>query len=158
MKKIIQLLTCCLLVLAATSCSQGAAAIDKAYDQACKAEPAEKVATTLCNGDIKCLTLTSDEITKLGAVLNYITFNGLYTANFEDQVDMYQFGNLLDSYREAEKNFTGTERLKIEELTKNILVTSPEACPPPAPGAIPPPAPSDTCAQAPGAVPPPSAN
>lgn len=123
MKKLISLIACSLLILVAASCSQGAAAIDKAYEQACQAAPAEKVATTLCNGDIKCETLTSDEVAKLGAVLGYITYTGMYSANFEAQVDMHQFGNLLDGYRNLEKNMTGDERLKIEELTKQILVT-----------------------------------
>lgn len=123
MKKLFQLFAIAILALTAVSCSQGAAAINKAYEQACKAAPAEEVATTLCNGDIKCATLTSDEAAKLGAVLGYITYTGLYSANFEAQVDMHQFGDLLDGYRELEKNMTGSERLKVEELTKEILVT-----------------------------------
>lgn len=124
MKKILQIFACALLVLVAASCNNGVAAIDKAYEQACQAAPAEKVATTLCDGHIQCSTLTSDEAAKLGAVLGYITYTGLYSANFEDQVDMHQFGDLLDSYRQIEKNMTGTEKNKIEEYTKNILVTA----------------------------------
>lgn len=123
MKRIFQFLACAVLVLIAASCSQGAAAIDKAYEQACKAAPAEEVATTLCNGDIKTSTLTSEEAAKLGAVLEYITYNGLYSSNFEAQVDMHQFGDLLDGYRKLQQNMTGTERLRIEELTKEILCT-----------------------------------
>lgn len=124
MKKLLQLLACGLLVLIAASCSQGASAIDKAYEQACKAASAEEVATTLCNGDIKCSTLTSDEIAKLGAVLSYITYTGMYSANFEDQVDMYQFGKLMDDYRQIEQHQTSSEKIKMDELIKNILVTS----------------------------------
>lgn len=122
MKKLFQLLGLTLLVFVATSCSQGAAAIDKAYQQACEAAPAEKIATTLCNGDIKCETLTSDEAAKLGAVIGYLSYHGMYSSDFEAQVDMYQFGHLLDGYRELEKNMTGTERNKMEELTKAIMV------------------------------------
>ena len=125
MKKVFQFLLCGLLICVAASCSQGAAAIDKAYEQACKAAPAEEVATTLCNGDIKCSTLTSDEAAKLGAVLGYITYTGLYTANFEAQVDMHQFGDLLEGYREIERTQSGTERAKVAELTKNILENGP---------------------------------
>ena len=126
MKKLINLIAGVFLVLVATACSQGAAAIDKAYDQACKAASAEEVATTLCNGDIKCTTLTSEEAAKLGAVIGYITYNGMYSANFEAQVDMHQFGDLLDNYRELERTMSGTERLKVEELTKNIFVAQPQ--------------------------------
>lgn len=123
MKKLFQLLACGLLVILAWSCDQGASAINKAYDQALKAASAEEVATTLCNGDIKCATLTSDEAAKLGACIGYITYTGMYSANFEAQVDMYQWGKLLDGYRELEKNQTGQERKKIEELTKAILTS-----------------------------------
>ena len=115
---------CSIAMFVAVSCSQGAAAIDKAYEQACQAASPEKVATTLCNGDIKCATLTSDEVAKLGAVLNYITYTGLYKANFEAQVDMYQFGKLLDSYRDIEQHQTSAEKLQIEEYTKNILINT----------------------------------
>ena len=124
MKKLFQLFALTMLVFVATSCSQGAAAIDKAYQQACEAAPAEKIATTLCNGDIKCETLTSEEAAKLGAVIGYLSYHGMYSSNFEAQVDMYQFGHLLDGYRNLEKNMTGTEKLEIEKLTKEILVTS----------------------------------
>lgn len=122
MKKLFQLLTCAILVFAAASCSQGASAIDKAYEEACKAAPAEKIATTLCNGDIKCATLTSEEACKLGAVLGYLSYHGMYSADFEAQVDMHQFGDLLEGYRNLEKNMTGTDRLRIEQLTKDIMV------------------------------------
>ena len=122
MIKLFQLFTFAFIAIMAFSCSQGAAAIDKAYEQACKAAPAEEIATTLCNGDIKCATLTSDEAAKLGAVLGYLTYHGMYSADFEAQVDMYQFGKLLEGYRELEKNMTGSEKLQIEELTKSILV------------------------------------
>ena len=122
MKKLFQLFALTLMVFVATSCSQGADAIDKAYQQACEAAPAEKIATTLCNGDIKCASLTSDEAAKLGAVLGYLSYHGMYSADFEAQVDMYQFGKLLDGYRNLEKNMTGTERLQIEKLTKEIMV------------------------------------
>ena len=121
MKKLLSFIACVILFVMA-SCSQGAAAIDKAYEQACKAAPAEEIATTLCNGDIKCSTLSSDEAAKLGAVLGYLTFHGMYSADFEAQVDMHQFGDLLQGYRELEKNMTGTQRLEIEKLTKEILV------------------------------------
>ena len=121
MKKILSFVACALLFVMA-SCSQGAAAIDKAYEQACKAAPAEEIATTLCNGDIKCSTLTSEEAAKLGAVLGYLTYHGMYSADFEAQVDMHQFGDLLNGYRELEKNMTGTQRLEVEKLTKEILV------------------------------------
>lgn len=122
MKKLLQLFACALLVFMAASCSQGAAAIDKAYQQACEAAPAEKIATTLCNGDIKCETLTSEEASKLGAVLGYLSYHGMYSADFEAQVDMHQFGDLLKGYRILEKNMTGDERLRIEQLTKDIMV------------------------------------
>lgn len=123
MKKLFTLLVCSIIMFVAASCDHGASAIDKAYEQACQAAPVEKVATTLCNGDIQCETLTTDEAAKLGAVLGYITYNGLYSSNFEDQVDMHQFGKLMDGYRQIEKNMTGTEKLKVQELTKNILDT-----------------------------------
>lgn len=125
MKKLLQLFACALMIFVATSCSQGANAIDKAYEQACEAQPVEKVATTLCNGNINCATLTSDESAKLGAVLGYITYRGMYSNNFEDQVDMHQFGDILNGYRELEKNMTGTEKLKMEEYTKNIFLNVP---------------------------------
>lgn len=126
MKKIFQFLALSLIMIAAVSCSQGAAAIDKAYDQACKAASPEEVATTLCNGDIKCSTLTTDEAAKLGACLGYITYTGLYSANFEAQVDMHQFGDLLDGYRELERTQSGTERRLVEEYTRQILIAQQE--------------------------------
>ena len=122
MKKLLQLFSLTLLLFIASSCSQGAAAIDKAYQQACEAAPAEKIATTLCNGDIKCSTLTSEEAAKLGAVIGYLSYHGMYSSNFEAQVDMHQFGDLLNGYRNLEKNMTGSDRLRVEELTKNIMV------------------------------------
>ena len=122
MKKIFQLLFCSLLVIVAASCSQGAAAVDKAFQQACQAEPSEKIATTLCNGDIKCETLTSDEAAKLGAVLDYLANHGMYSANFEAQVDPYQFGHLLDSYRSIEKN---VDRRQLNEYVKEIQMGLP---------------------------------
>lgn len=148
MKKFIQLLGCLLLTLAASSCSQGAKAIDKAYQQAGEAAPAEKIATTLCNGDIKVSTLTSEEYAKLGAVLEYLTFNGMYSANFEAQVDMYQFGHLLRDYRQRQQ--TPDERIQIDKLTRDLLVNAPGAVPPPpAPGELPPPPAPDSVAPAP---------
>lgn len=120
MKKILSLFASALIFVMA-SCSQGATAIDKAYEQACEAQPVEKIATTLCNGNIDCKTLTSEEAAKLGSVIEYITQHGLYSANFEAQVDMYQFGKIIDGYRELERTMTGTERTKMEEFTKNIL-------------------------------------
>lgn len=122
MKKLISILALVSLLFVA-SCSQGASAINKAYEEACKAAPAEKIATTLCNGHIECSTLTSEEAAKLGAVLGYLSYHGMYSADFEAQVDMHQFGDLLQGYREIEKNMTGTDKLRIEELTKNIMVT-----------------------------------
>lgn len=123
MKKLLSIMAGFVLMIIASSCSQGASAINKAYDQACEAEPSEKVATTLCNGNINCYTLTSDEAAKLGAVLGYITYTGMYSANFEAQVDMHQFGDLLDHYREIEKDFTGTQKQQMEEYVKNIFAT-----------------------------------
>lgn len=130
MKKLFQLLGCAVLAMAASSCSQGSAAIDKAYEEACQAAPAEKVATTLTNGHIKCSTLTSDEAAKLGAVLGYITYTGLYSSNFEAQVDMHEFGELLDGYRSLETRQTGEDRALVEQYTREILVNLPA---PPAP-------------------------
>lgn len=126
MKKLIQLLSLGVLLLVA-SCSQGAAAIDKAYEQACEAKSAETVATTLCNGDIKVPTLTSEEFAKLGAVIGYLTYTGMYSSNFEAQVDMYQFGNLLKAYRAH--NQTPDEKIQIEQLTKEILLKAPVSLP-----------------------------
>lgn len=123
MKKLLQLLACAVLVMVAASCSQGAKAIDKAYEQACQAAPPEKVATTLCNGDIKVSTLTSEEYAKLGAVIGYLTYTGMYSSNFEAQVDMHQFGDLIRAYRDH--NETPDERRQIEELTRNILLQAP---------------------------------
>ena len=123
MKKIIQFVTLSLLVFVVASCSQSSAAIDKAYQEACKASSAEEVATTLCNGDIKVNNLSSEEFTKLGAVLGYITYTGLYSSNFEAQVDMYQFGNLLDEYRTKEQTLSDSEKTQILDLTKQILVS-----------------------------------
>lgn len=149
MKKIFQLLACALMIFTATSCSQGAAAIDKAYEQASKAEPVEKIATTLCNGDIKCSTLTTEEAAKLGAVLGYITFHGMYSSNFEAQVDMHQFGDLLQGYRNLETHMTGTDRALVEEYTRGLLINAPEGIPGPPPGPAPegpaPECPADTC-------------
>lgn len=127
MKKIIQLFALSLLVFVAASCSQGAAAIDKAYEQACGAAAPEKVATTLCNGDIKVNTLTSEEFSKLGAVIEYLTYTGMYSANFEAQVDMYQFGNLLRDYRAHTP--TADEKLQIEKFTKDLLTNLPSQLP-----------------------------
>ena len=110
-------------MICAVSCSQGAAAINKAFDQACRAESPETVATTLCNGDIKCSTLTADEAAKLGACLGYITYTGMYSADFEAQVDMHQFGDLLDGYRELQRTQTSQDRKLVEEYTRQILVT-----------------------------------
>ena len=146
MKKLFQILVCAVLVVAA-SCSHGAKAINEAFNEACKAEPVEKVATTLCNGEIDCATLTTDEAAKLGAVLGYITYTGMYSANFEDQVDMYQFGKLLDGYREIEKD---TDKQLIEQYTKEIFVT---ATPPPAPAPEPEPTPAPDSTQAEPAAP-----
>lgn len=120
MKKIFQTLACGLLLLGAAACSQGAAAVDKAYQQACEAAPAEKIATTLCNGEINCYTLTSDEAAKLGAVIEYLQNHGMYSANFEAQVDMYQFGKLLEHYREIENKQTSDQRIQKEEYLKDL--------------------------------------
>lgn len=164
MKKIFQLLACGFLALAAASCSQGATAINKAFEEAGKAEPSEKIATTLCNGEIKCSTLTSDELAKLGAVLDYLQNHGMYSANFEAQVDMYQFGNLLQDYRNVEKN---VDMVTLRNYVRELQINLPE--PPPAPegnGACPPPpaqcqeageCPPPTPGEAPGEVPPPPA-
>ena len=122
MKKIFQTLACGLMLVATAACSQGADAIDKAYQQAQEAEPSEKIATTLCNGNINCFTLTSEESAKLGAVIDYLENHGMYTADFEAQVDMYQFGKLLDSYRQIEMKQTSAEKVQIEKLTKEIYV------------------------------------
>ena len=125
MKKIFLFLSFGILLMLAASCSQGASAIDKAYQEACAAAPAEKIATTLCNGNISCPTLTTDENAKLGAVLDYLANHGMYSANFEAQVDMYQFGKLLDSYRAVQQNKDGSDRILIENYLKNIQVANP---------------------------------
>lgn len=143
MKKVLQLLICGLLVSVAASCSHGAKAIDIAYEEACQAAPAERIATTLCNGEIKTETLTSDEAAKLGAVLDYLANHGMYSANFEAQVDPYQFGRLLDHYREIEKN---VDRIKLQEYLQNILVAQPA---PAAPESVP--APETPAPEAPAA-------
>ena len=127
MKKILQLIACALFVFVGASCSQGSAAIDKAYQEACQAAPAEKIATTLCNGDINCKTLTSDENAKLGAVIDYRSNHGMYSANFEAQVDMYQFGKLLDDYRAVQANKDGSDRILLDNYIKNIQVASPDS-------------------------------
>lgn len=151
MKKLIQLLVCGLLVVAGASCSRGVAAIDKAYEQACEARSAETVAETLCNGDIQVATLTSEQIAKLGAVLEYLTYTGMYSANFEAQVDMHQLGALLRRYRAH--NLTPDEKIQIDSLTRAILLNLPNVAapgavpPPPAPGELPPPAPEQVPAE-----------
>lgn len=122
MKGFIKLFLFSIVMMAMASCSQGASAIDKAYEQACGAASPEEVATTLCNGDIKVPTLTSEEYAKLGAVIEYLTYTGMYSSNFEAQVDMYQFGNLLRDYRAHTQ--TPSERLQIDELTKDILLNT----------------------------------
>lgn len=124
MKKFLHLIICGLVLLSVASCGKGVNAIDKAYDQACEAESPEKVATTLCSGDIEVPTLTSEQYAKLGAVIGYITYTGMYTANFRAQVDTYRFGKLLRDYRAHVQ--TPEERLQIDELTKNILTVIPE--------------------------------
>ena len=125
MKKIFQLLSVCMLMLVAVSCGQGATAVNNAYDEALKASSPEKVATTLCNGHINVTSLSEDEYAKLGACLGYITFTGMYSSNFEAQVDMHQFGDLLDAYRDREKTQTDEGRKLTEEYTRNILVANP---------------------------------
>lgn len=125
MKKLFQLLACAILAFVAASCSQGADAIDKAYQQACEAQPTEKIATTLTNGNIDCKSLTIDENAKLGAVLDYIANHGMYSANFEAQVDMYQFGKLLDDYRAVQHSKTGSDRILMDEYVKNIQLGTP---------------------------------
>ena len=125
MKKVFQFLAIGILLIMAASCSQGANAIDKAYQEACQAEPSEKIATTLCNGNISCATLTNDENAKLGAVLDYLANHGMYSANFEAQVDMYQFGKLLDSYRSVQQNKTGSDRILMDNYIKNIQIANP---------------------------------
>ncbi|MCH5230396.1 MAG: hypothetical protein J1F43_01205 [Muribaculaceae bacterium] len=123
MKKFFQFLALSLMMVVAVACSQGSAAINKAFDEACQAQSAEKVATTLCNGHIKCSTLTPDEAAKLGAVLGYITFTGMYSANFNAQVDMHEFGKLLDEYKALQLRQDGTDKQLIEEYTKQIFST-----------------------------------
>ncbi|MCH5225346.1 MAG: hypothetical protein J1D77_05070 [Muribaculaceae bacterium] len=125
MKKLIRLLFMSLIVIVAASCSHGAKAIDKAYEQACEGQSSEKVAMTLCNGDIQCATLTSDEAAKLGAVLGYVTFTGLYTADFQAQVDMYEFGKLMKDYKQLELRQDGTDKQLIEKYTQQIFATQP---------------------------------
>lgn len=127
MKKLLLVLASALFIVLISSCSQGAKAIDKAYEQACEASSAEKVATTLCNGDIKVATLTSEEYAKLGAVIGYITYTGMYSSNFEAQVDMHQFGDLLRQFRAHTQ--TPSERAQIDELTKKILTVVPTPIP-----------------------------
>lgn len=129
MKRIYQFLLLSVVMLLAASCSQGAAVIDKAFKQACEGDSSEKVAMTLCNGDIKCSTLTTDEASKLGAVLGYITYTGLYTANFQAQVDMYEFGKLMEDYKALELRQDGTDKNLIEEYTKQIFETRPDLPP-----------------------------
>lgn len=145
MKKLFQLMAAALLVIVVASCSQGAKAVNEAYEEACKAEPSEKIATTLCNGEIKCETLSVDELAKLGAVLDYLANHGMYSANFEAQVDMYQFGRLLDSYRSVEKN---VERVQLNNYVREINIAQPL---PPAPPAGP--APEGLAPEAPAEAP-----
>lgn len=130
MKKLLQLLFCGILVCIAASCSHGAKAINEAYDEACQALPAERIAATLANGEINCKTLTSEELAKLGAVLDYLANHGMYSANFEAQVDMYQFGHLLDHYREVEGN---VDKLQLNNFIREIQIAQPLPPAPPAP-------------------------
>lgn len=125
MKKIFQFLFVTLVMVVATSCNHGAAAIDKAFEQACGGESSEKVAMTLCNGDIQCSTLNADESAKLGAVLGYITYTGLYSADFQDQVDMSRFGKLLDDYKELSLRQDGADKKLLEDYIKQIFSTEP---------------------------------
>ena len=121
MKKFVKLLTFVALIFVGFACSKGAEAIEKAYTQAMRDASAIEVATTLCNGDIDCATLTTDESAKLGACLGYITYTGLYTNDFRAQVDMDRFNELLNAYSSIEQNMTESERAQITELTKSIL-------------------------------------
>lgn len=123
MKKIFKMMAFAIIALVAMSCSQGATAIEKAYEEACGAAPAEKIATTLTNGHIKVETLTTEEYAKLGAIIEYLTYNGMYSSNFEAQVDMHDFGALLRAYRQHQQ--TPSERLQIDQLTRELLLKNP---------------------------------
>ena len=124
MKKLFYLLACSIMIMAA-ACSQGASAVNKAYEQAQKGENPEKVATTLCNGQIDCSALSTDEVNKLGACIGYVTATGLFSSNFQDQVDMHQFGDLLEGYRKVEMNQTDAQKEQIMEMTKQLLNPAP---------------------------------
>ena len=140
MKRFLQLMSCGLMLIVAVACSHGAKAINEAYNEACKGMPAERIAGTLCDGEIKCETLTTDEAAKLGAVIDYLMNHGMYSANFEAQVDPYQWGKLLQHYRSIEKN---VDRNLLEQYVREINMNLP-APPPgaPAPGECPPPPPA----------------
>lgn len=129
MKRLLQFVACGLLLLVAAACSHGAKAVNKAFDQACEAQSAEKVAMTLCNGDIDVATLSSDEAAKLSAVLGYIEYTGMYTANFQAQVDMYEFGKLMEQYRALKLRQDGTDQKLIEDYTRQIFVNQPNLQP-----------------------------
>lgn len=120
MKRFFQLITCSLLVILAVACAQGNAAINKAYDEALKAKSAIEVATTLCNGQIDCQKISGEEAAKLGALLDYIAINGLKDANFRAQVDMYQFGNLVDGFRERQSSLTPEDLEQMKQFTQEI--------------------------------------
>lgn len=129
MKKILHFLALTLLVVVAASCSHGAKAINKAFEQACEAKSPIEVAMTLCNGDIKCATLTTDEKAKLGAVLGYITYTGMYSADFQAQVDMYEFGRLMKEYEALDLRKDGSDQKLIDKYTQQIFTTRPNLPP-----------------------------
>ena len=131
MKKIFKFLACGLIAVVAMSCSHGAKAINEAFNEACGGEPSEKIAGTLCDGEIKCETLTTDEAAKLGAVIEYLMNHGMYSADFEAQVDPYQLRKLLDGYRSIEKN---VDRNLVYQYVREINMNLPAPPPAPAPG------------------------
>ena len=147
MKRLLQFMSGGLLMILAASCSHGAKAINEAYDEACKAFPSEKIASTLCNGEIDCKTLTADEAAKLGAVIDYLQNHGMYSANFEAQVDPYQLGKLLEGYRNISKNVDPVLLQQyVKEINMNLPPQAPgEVPPPPAPGGCPPPPAQGEC-------------
>ncbi|MCH5238484.1 MAG: hypothetical protein J1E95_11930, partial [Muribaculaceae bacterium] len=55
--------------------------------------------------------------------------HGMYSANFEAQVDMYQFGKLLDSYRAVQQSKDGSDKILLDNYIKNIQLGQPDCAP-----------------------------
>lgn len=110
-----------MLMALISGCGKQSGVIDEAYEMAKNHEDVVKVANMLADGGINCSTLSTEEYTKLGVCLLYVTMQGSQEPDFAQKVDIKKLEKLATDFAERDKNMTEQERQEVMDNVEKIL-------------------------------------